>query len=115
LPYLDPSTLSADEAIRRSYGQIDLSYSVSRYSELAAVADMTLAAETDITANTLPTYAFLQKCIESSPLPEEVGMFARATGRLKKASRKGLLGCKILLFNKARSLRAGIASAQRNR
>lgn len=98
--FLGNLNLSADEAIRWSYGQIDLNYSVARYRELAGANDLTLATAADITQNTLPTYDFLRASSEDWPDTAARDMFRRATGLLEKASRKGLLGYKVLTFGK---------------
>ncbi len=52
LEYLDTIDLSADEGIRWSYGEIDLSYSISRYRELAKAHGLLLSESIDITKNT---------------------------------------------------------------
>lgn len=98
--YLAGFNLSADEAIRWAYGQIDLGCSESRYRMLAAECGLTLAEVRDITAGTLPTYDFLRKSTDDWTDAHAKAMFQRATGLLEKASRKGMLGYKILTFEK---------------
>jgi ubiquinone/menaquinone biosynthesis C-methylase UbiE len=98
--YLSGAALAADVAIRWSYGQIDLGCSVSRYRELAASCGLTLANVSDITPHTLPTYDFLNASTADWPDPTDIALFRRATARLEKASRKGLLGYKILRLEK---------------
>lgn len=100
--FMGDLNLSADPAIRWSYGQIDLNWSVSRYEQLAAASGLALMTTTDITAETLPTYDFLRASSEDWPDTEARDMFRRATGLLEKASRKGLLGYKVLTFEKAK-------------
>lgn len=98
--FLGDLNLSADEAIRWSYGQIDLNYSVGRYQQLAEANGLALTVTTDITPSTLPTYDFLRASSEDWPDSSARDMFRRATGLLEKASRKRLLGYKMLTFEK---------------
>ena len=98
--FLSGAALAADEAIRWSYGQIDLGCSVSQYRLLGESCGLALADVIDITFHTLPTYDFLNKSTADWPDPTDIALFRRATARLEKASRKGLLGYKILMFEK---------------
>lgn len=98
LEYLDAIDLSADEGIRWSYGDIDLSYSLSRYQELAKPNDLVLGEAIDITANTLPTYDFLYSSTAGWPDRRQVELFTRATRLLEKACRNGMMGYQILRF-----------------
>ena len=101
LEYLDAIDLSADEGIRWSYGDIDLSCSMSRYRELAEANQLVLCDATDITDNTLPTYDFLYASTAGWPDARQVELFTRATRLLEKASRNGMMGYQILRFARA--------------
>lgn len=98
LEYLDSMDLSADEGVRWSYGQIDLTCSLDRYRALAGQSGLTLHEERDITPHTLPTYDYLYASTEGWPDADEVALFKRATRMLEKASRSGLIGYQLLRF-----------------
>ncbi|MEQ8791474.1 MAG: methyltransferase domain-containing protein [Pirellulaceae bacterium] len=100
LEYLEAFDLSADEAVRWTYGQIDLRCSRERYRALAEANGLTLAEHRDITRQTLPTYDFLRQTAEEWEDRQAAETFQNATGRLEKASRKGLLRYEILRFDK---------------
>ncbi len=101
--YLDAIDFSKDEGVRWSYGEIDLTCSLSRYLELAASNAFKMASTEDVTANTLPTYEFLYSHASSWDDPREVELFTRATRRLHKACRNGMIGYQLLRFDKATS------------
>jgi ubiquinone/menaquinone biosynthesis C-methylase UbiE len=98
--YLDAFDLAADEAIRWTYGQIDLRCSRERYHALADENALTLTEVRDVTRQTLPTYDFLRQTAADWDDRQAAETFNRATGRLEKASRKGLLRYEILRFEK---------------
>jgi SAM-dependent methyltransferase len=98
--YFEAIDFSADEAIRWSYGNIDLSCSVDRYWEMAESWGLKLIEATDITANTLPTYEFLRSSMDGWADDRERKLFGRATGLLEKASRRGMLGYQVITFQK---------------
>ena len=98
--YLDAIDFSADEAVLRSYGQIDLTCSLSRYRELAQANKLVLQQAIDITENTLPTYGFLMASSIDWPQTRDIELFTRATRLLEKASRKGMLGYLVLRFDR---------------
>lgn len=81
-----------------TYGDIDLSYSVRRYEQLAQGADLAMVRDLDISRNTLPTYAFVLEQIAKVPDPARAQKFRRATEGLEKATRWGILGYHILAF-----------------
>ena len=99
-PYIEAMDLGANEAVRSTYGVIDVSWSVDRYRLLAAAHGLTLSDVRDVTANTLPTYDFLRSNVEGWTDALEAGRFIRATGLLEKASRHGLISYQILRFDK---------------
>ena len=105
LEYLDAIDLSADEGIRSSYGEIDLSCSMSRYRKLAKANHLVLREAIDITDNTLPTYDFLYSSATEWPDARQVELFTRATRLLEKACRNGMMGYQILLFEKRNGIR----------
>ncbi|MCM2374453.1 SAM-dependent methyltransferase [Aporhodopirellula aestuarii] len=98
LEYLDKIDLSANEAIRWSYGEIDLSYSISRYQELAKAHGLVLRESIDITENTLPTYEFLYASTADWTDTWHVELFTRATRLLEKGSRNKMIGYEVLRF-----------------
>lgn len=98
LEYLDTIDLSADEGIRWSYGEIDLSYSISRYRELAEAHGLLLSESIDITKNTLPTYDFLYSSTAGWTDARHVELFTRATRLLEKGTRNNMIGYEILRF-----------------
>lgn len=100
--YLDAFDLGADAAVRWTYGQIDVRCSLERYRKLAGDCGLTLAEHRDITRQTLPTYDFLRQSSRDWDDREAAETFQRATGRLEKASRKGLLRYEIVRFEKLR-------------
>ena len=98
LEYLDSIDLSADEGILWSYGEIDLSFSISRYQELAEAHRLVLRESIDITENTLPTYDFLYSSTAGWTDERHVELFTRATRLLEKGTRNNMIGYQILRF-----------------
>jgi hypothetical protein len=98
LEYLDAVDLGADEAVRWSYGEIDLTYSLNRYRQLARATNLVLSEAIDITAHTLPTYEFLYSSTVDWPDPRQAELFTRATRVLEKSCRNGMLSYQILRF-----------------
>lgn len=98
LEYLDKINLSADEGIRWSYGEVDMSFSIGRYRELAEAHELVLNESIDITENTLPTYDFLYSSTASWTDARHVELFTRATRLLEKAARRNIIGYEILRF-----------------
>jgi cyclopropane fatty-acyl-phospholipid synthase-like methyltransferase len=96
--YAGSLDLASDELIRRTYGAIDLSCSITGYQALAAQSGLRLAERRDLTRQTLPTYEFLRRTSTQWEDQQAAAMFQRATARLEKASRKGLLRYEILRF-----------------
>jgi SAM-dependent methyltransferase len=99
-PYIEAINLGGNDAVRSTYGVIDVSWSVDRYRGLAAEHGLTLSAVRDVTAHTLPTYDFLRSSVEGWTDALEAEQFIRATGLLEKASRRGFIGYLILRFDK---------------
>ena len=87
-----------DEATLRSYGQVDLTCPVEEYRELAAAAGLALVRGEDISAHTLPTYAFLRADLRTWADRKTARWHERATARLESATRLGLLRYTILGF-----------------
>jgi SAM-dependent methyltransferase len=98
--YLASANLFDDPAIVASYGRIDLRWSVDEYRDLAEATGFRLVESRDVTPHTLPTYDFLLNTIPPSADQQHNELFRRATSRLAKASRKGLLQYTILAFEK---------------
>ena len=99
-PYIEAMDLGGNEAIRSTYGVIDVSWSVDRYRVLAATHGLTLSDVRDVTAHTLPTYDFLRSNVEGWTDTLDADRFIRATGLLEKASRRGFISYQILRFDK---------------
>ena len=99
-PYIEAMDFGGNEAIRSTYGVIDISWSVDRYRELAAAHGLTLSDVRDVTAHTLPTYDFLRGNVEGWTDKQDAEQFIRATGLLEKASRRGFISYQILRFDK---------------
>jgi SAM-dependent methyltransferase len=100
VPYFKLMESGGNEAIRATYGVVDVTWSTDRYRKLAAAHGLALGDVVDITAHTLPTYDFLRKCTETWTDRAEVEQFTQATGMLEKASRRGFVGYQILRFDK---------------
>jgi cyclopropane fatty-acyl-phospholipid synthase-like methyltransferase len=88
----------ADEATRVTYGRVDVLCPVERYRDLADAVGLALAANRDITAGTMPTYAFLQADLRARPDRRAARVYSRATSRLEIACRLGLLTYSVLSF-----------------
>jgi SAM-dependent methyltransferase len=99
--YIEAMNLESNESVRWAYGKIDLTWSVSRYRDYAVNCGMTLVETRDITANTLPTYAYLEASVKGWMEEADLEKFLKATKLLEKASRRGLIGYQILKFEKA--------------
>ena len=97
-PYLEAIDLASNDAIRSAYGDIDISWSIDRYRELASAHGLRLHDNRDITEQTLPTYEFLRILADSGSQENDNQDFQRATALLEKASRRGLLGYQLLRF-----------------
>ncbi|MDY6938559.1 MAG: methyltransferase domain-containing protein [Cyanobacteriota bacterium] len=85
-------------AIVRTYGQGDFSYSIADYQNLARRSNLTSLQERDITLNTLPTYPMLCRLIrsiEDSPAGRASEFVTQA---LEWGSRQGLIRYTILSY-----------------
>lgn len=98
--YLQGIDLSRNDAVRWSYGQIDLTWSLIRYQQLAHSNQLVLRETKDITANTLPTYDFLYASTADWPDSQNTELFTQATRLLEKACRNGMLSYQILRFER---------------
>ena len=94
---------STDEATRRTYGDINVLCSLESYERLAQQVELSLEAEEDISPNTLPTYPFLRKHLQTWEDPADAAFFDKATAQLETACRWGLLRYTILSFQKPAS------------
>ena len=100
--YLDAIDFAANEAVRWSYGEIDLTCSLERYHELAEANQMMLCDAIDITQQTLPTYDFLYASTDGWPDARQIELFKTATRMLDKACRNGTMAYQILRFVRGR-------------
>lgn len=87
-----------DEATRLSYGKVDLLCPVEKYHHEAGLLGLNLVHSEDISAHTLPTYAFLRADQSAWPDRRTARWHERATARLEAVSRLGLLRYTILSF-----------------
>ncbi len=99
--YLRGFNLFDDQGIQSSYGDVDLSWSLPRYRQLANDNGFTISNTIDITEQTMPTYDFLYAHTASLPPAWQDPEFLRATRMLEKSSRKGLMKYVIVRFQKA--------------
>ena len=95
-----PALILPQQGIRWSYGEIDLTCSLSRYQALAETSGLVLSKVIDINENTMPTYDFLYESTAGWTNAREVEMFTRATRWLHKACRNGTLAYQILRFDR---------------
>src|SRR5205823_3717707 len=89
-----------DEATRLSYGAVNVLCPVGEYRQLAGAAGLSLLGTENITANTMPTYAFLRADQRLWPDRTTARMHDRATSRLEMACRERLLDYTILSFSR---------------
>jgi SAM-dependent methyltransferase len=83
------------------FGHCGVRFTLGRYRRLAAAAGLKPYQERDITANTLPTYRYLQGLL--SPKPPASGRGSRSgglIGRLRLLGSLGLLSYYLLAFRK---------------
>jgi cyclopropane fatty-acyl-phospholipid synthase-like methyltransferase len=100
LPLLEKYSPARDEAMRVTYGQIDVTCALSRYRELADRAGLQLHAASNVSKHTLPTYPFLRKHLRTWPNAAHARLYDRATARMEMACNTGLLDYHILSFRK---------------
>jgi len=103
--YLNGFDLFGQQEIRRAYGDVDLSYSLARYRELASASGLVLCEAVDITKNTMPTYDFLLSTSNGMPNSWYDPSFVKATRMLQKACRQGSMSYQILTFEHAERTR----------
>lgn len=92
--------LGNNSAVSSAYGAIDISWSITRYREFASECGLSLDHTVDVSQHTLPTYVFLQKCINDWQEKEEAKKFQRATSLLEQATRRGLIAYQLMRFEK---------------
>ena len=98
---LSSSPFFENEAVRWSYGNVDMRCSLDKYRSLAASIGMQLTEADDITSGTLPTYDFLLEQSSAWQNREHAALFEQATRLLQKASQKGMIRYMILRFDKS--------------
>ena len=98
--FLGSSGFAGSDAVRWSYGQVDMTCSIARYQQLARDSGLRLTLQQDLTAQTLPTYEFLRQNAERWQNAEQAELFRQATGWLERASRKNMIRYMILGFTK---------------
>lgn len=98
--FIRGADLSRNESVRWAYGEIDLTYSLQSYHQLADKVGLKNHPAQDITEGTLPTYAFLHANIQDWHDAADIDRFRQATRWLEKSSRKKWLRYSILTFTK---------------
>ena len=100
-PWLRPGTWlkSALPAAYGFYGDCDVHFDFRHYRELARESGFTVAVERDITANTLPTYAFIRDLTRHVPFNNLAALVE--TLFVEYTSRAGLMRYGVLGFEKA--------------
>lgn len=92
--------LSSHQAVKRAYGNIDISWSLSRYQQLAERYGLRVERSLDIAPHTLPTYGYLKQSVESWEEEAEREQFLSATTLLEKATRRNYMQYQILRFER---------------
>ena len=98
--FMSAANFAEGEAIRWTYGDVDMTCGNARYRQLAEDCGMRLVNEEDITEQTLPTYEFLKQGAQQWQNGEHAELFLKATGWLEKASRKKMIQYMIITFVK---------------
>lgn len=98
--FISGADFGGGEAIRWTYGNVDMTCSNASYRQLAEECGMRLVSKEDITEQTLPTYEFLKQGARQWQNAEHAELFLKATGWLEKASRKQMIRYMILTFVK---------------
>jgi len=98
--FMSGANFAAADAIRWTYGNVDMSCSSAQYRQLAEDCGMRFVSEQDITEQTLPTYEFLKEGAQQWQDEEHAELFLQATRWLEKASRKQMIRYLIISFEK---------------
>ncbi len=98
--FMADADFAGGEAIRWTYGNVDMTCTLSRYRQLATACGLKLTTVADITEQTLPTYEFLQRGAGQWHDRDHAELFMKATGWLEKASRKGMIQYLIISFQR---------------
>jgi cyclopropane fatty-acyl-phospholipid synthase-like methyltransferase len=109
VPVLAAYDPTRDEAMRTTYGQIDVRCPLGRYVQLGRDTCLALHSATNISRQTLPTYPFLRKHLRNWPEPTHARLYDRATARLEMACHTGLLDYHILAFRKQTAAALAVA------
>ncbi|MFZ9737565.1 MAG: class I SAM-dependent methyltransferase [Prochlorotrichaceae cyanobacterium] len=84
------------DLVARTYGQVDSSTTLAKYQDLAQKTGFKVVTQTDITANTLPTYPVVRDIFGRFGLPDS----AQSTAAIELISRLRLLRYQILSFER---------------
>ena len=95
--------LSNNSSVQSAYGEIDISWPLTKYKEAASQCGLSLSRSIDVSQFTLPTYAFLGKCIEDWEDKPGARKFRRATNLLEHATRRGFISYQLMRFEKVSS------------
>ena len=98
--FMQGLNLGNDEAVRSAYGEIDISWPVEKYRQAADSCGLTLIATEDVSAHTLPTYAFLGDCVAAWNDRAAAERFQKATNLLEQATRRGMMTYQLLRFER---------------
>lgn len=88
-----------ERQVSKGYGTLGSGYKDGGYAEMARAADLEIALDRDITANTLPTYPVLIDLIRSGGM-DGGGRMLGPTRLLQWLSRLGILRYRVLAFSK---------------
>lgn len=90
--------LGHDEATRASYGIVDFDCTLVEYRKLATSAGLAVVGCEDVTAETMPTYAFLRGDQQEWHDRAASRAYEKATNRLEMACRMGFVAYSIVSF-----------------
>jgi SAM-dependent methyltransferase len=100
LPLLEKNNAGTDDATRTSYGKVDLLCTEERYRSMADAVGLKLDGARDITAGTLPTYAFMRGLLPQWTDKQAARAHGRASNRLELACESGWLKYTVLTFTR---------------
>lgn len=100
MPLLEKNNAGRDEATRTSYGTVDLLCTEDRYRSMGEAVGLELDSARDITAGTMPTYAFMRSLLPLWTDKPAARAHGRASNRLELACASGWLKYTVLTFGR---------------